>query len=131
MKKLPILRAICLSQAHPRQWMMYSWSWTRFQLSCMSLRMLKAPVLTSHCIRRANDRERQSLTGERDLKNNSIRNIENDLHSMYIREKEISSQIRDKDVLEESISRMRKEFVDLLPETLSRLPREQGFGCPS
>ena len=103
--------------------------------------MLKAPVLTSHCIRRANDRERQSLTGERDLKNNSIRNIENDLHSMYIREKEISSQIRDKDVLEESISRMRKEivglttklkvFVDLLPETLSRLPREQGFGCPS
>ena len=46
---------------------------------------------------------------ERDRQNNIVRAIENDLHSMRLRENEISNKIRNKTHVERQIETMKEE----------------------
>lgn len=74
-----------------------------FKLSYLNNRLKK--------FRRTNDREKQILTTERDRQSNAQRTYENDLHQMQLRETRLTSQIRDKDMLEANIGMVKKEIT--------------------
>ncbi|CAL1713176.1 unnamed protein product [Somion occarium] len=61
---------------------------------------------------RANERERQSLAGERERLLNSMRKNESDILQMRLQLSDLKSQLRDKDVLEKRISDMKREQTD-------------------
>lgn len=80
--------------------------------------------------RRSNDREKQALTTERERQINLTRNIENDLHSMRLRENEISNQIREKVSLEQLIETLRKDIaIDNVTMKVAT-PQSLGTSCP-
>lgn len=60
---------------------------------------------------RANERERQSLTTERDRQNSAIRTFETSLHQMELRERDLNNEIREKSALEERVETMRTEVT--------------------
>lgn len=71
---------------------------------------------------RAIEREKQSITLERDRQNVTIRSLEDSLHEMEKQELGLSNRLHGKEVLEESIAKMRKEvtsFTDFIKVSVS------------
>lgn len=65
-----------------------------------------------HLCRRSNEREKQTITLERERQNASLRTIETSLHGMELSERDLTNEIREKEALEERIEVMQKEIVN-------------------
>ena len=63
--------------------------------------------------RRANERERQALTAERDRQLSALRTLESDLQRMRLEESEMKNQLRDKADLERRITEMRRDVTNV------------------
>jgi DNA repair protein RAD50 len=61
--------------------------------------------------RRANERDKNTIFSERERQANLNRSIENDIHTMRLRETEIANKIRDKTALEQRAEADKKDLV--------------------
>lgn len=80
------------------------------------MRVLNGPIhsrKTDHFRSRANERERQSLSTERERQLGALRTLESDLQRMRLDEAEMKSQLRDKADLERRIAEMRKDIANV------------------
>ncbi|KAF7792625.1 hypothetical protein EIP86_003722 [Pleurotus ostreatoroseus] len=59
------------------------------------------------------DREKQSITAEKDRQLMLLRSQENDLHALQLNLSEVKSQLRDKSALEKRIGEMQQEVTDV------------------
>ncbi|RDB18009.1 DNA repair protein rad50 [Hypsizygus marmoreus] len=60
---------------------------------------------------RALEREKQNILADRDRQKDAVRTIENSLHSMELKERDLQNEIREKTVLEERIETMNREIA--------------------
>lgn len=83
----------------------------RCQAKCMRLGSIRLDLGGTDLIfSRANERERQALTTERDRQLSALRTLESDLQRMRLEESEMKNQLRDKADLERRITEMRKDI---------------------
>lgn len=59
------------------------------------------------------DRERQTITAEKERQLTTLRAQENDLHALQLNLSEVKSQLRDKSALEKRIGEMKQEVTDV------------------
>ncbi|KAF8895513.1 hypothetical protein BD779DRAFT_1640508 [Infundibulicybe gibba] len=65
---------------------------------------------------RANDRDKQNVTAERERHNTTIRTLETKLHGMELNERDLNNQIKDKIAVEEKIESMKTAIVSFANE---------------
>ncbi|KAG5639217.1 hypothetical protein H0H81_005696 [Sphagnurus paluster] len=58
------------------------------------------------------EREKQQLISERERQKDSVRTIENGLHSLELKERDLQNEIRDKDALEKRMEAMKQEIIN-------------------
>lgn len=61
---------------------------------------------------RAQEREKQALSTEKERQITALRTHENELHSMQLREKDLQNELKDKEALEARTEGMRKEMAE-------------------
>jgi predicted nucleic acid-binding Zn-ribbon protein len=76
---------------------------------CCSFALVSC-VLITECSR-SNERERQTLQTEKERAHNALRTHEKDLSDMQLREVNLRSQLKDRDMLEKQVEEMKTEVA--------------------
>jgi DNA repair protein RAD50 len=61
--------------------------------------------------RRNLERAKQHLMNDRERQRETVRTIENNVHSMELKERDLKTEIREKTALEERVESMKKDII--------------------